>query len=403
MATIDDTHRSRQMAFLSLGFRPFFLFGALYAALLVALWVPWFLGLIAVPSAFPPVAWHAHELLFGFVPAIIAGFLLTAVPNWTGRAPVVGSGLALLLFVWLLGRFSIAFSEHLDPRATAAISVAFSILLAAVIGREIIAARNWRNLKIVVVLCGIAIADGLFHYEIFVFGRTKFSHTGALALVLLLVMIVAGRIIPLFTTNWLLQNRPAGGILPVSFSRGDVASMLLSGAALVAWVFLPFYDEVAWGISVAGGTLVVAGIANLGRQMRWVPQRTLAEPLLAILHVAYAFVGIGFILTGLGVLWDDAGFASAGLHAWTTGALSTMMIAVMTRVSRGHTGRRLTAPWSTVVLYAAMLVAALSRITVSLAPEHTMVLLPLSGAAWVVAFGGFAVLYGPMLARPRVA
>lgn len=403
MATRHDTHQSRPMAFLSLGFRPFFLFGALYAALLVGLWVPWFLGLIAVPSAFPPVAWHAHELLFGFVPAIIAGFLLTAVPNWTGRAPVAGTALGLLVLVWFLGRGAVAISEHLDPRVTAAVCVAFPIFLAAVIGREIAASRNWRNLKIVVVLCGLALADGLFHYEIFVFGRTKFAHTGAVALVLVLVMIVAGRIIPLFTTNWLLQNRPVGDVLPTSFNRGDVVSMLLSAAALIAWVFLPLYDEVPWSVSAAGGALVAAGIANLVRQARWAPQRTFAEPLLAILHVAYAFVGIGFVLTGLGVLWDDAGFASAGLHAWTTGALATMMIAVMTRVSRGHTGRRLTAPWPTVGLYTAMLVAAISRIAVGLAPEHTMVLLPLSGLAWVLAFGGFALLYGPMLARPRVA
>lgn len=403
MTTIDPMRRSQPLAFFSLGFRPFFLFGSLYAALLVALWVPWFLGLIAVPSAFPPVAWHAHELLFGFVPAIIAGFLLTAVPNWTGRAPVAGVRLALLLCVWLLGRVAIAFSGSLDPSVTAAISVAFPIVLAAVIGREIVAARNWRNLKIVAVLCGIAIADAIFHYEIFVFGRTKFAHTGALAMVLVLVMIVAGRIIPLFTTNWLLQNRPAGGVLPVSFRRGDGASMLLSGAALIAWVLFPLYDEVLWGAWAAGGALVAAGMANLWRQARWTPQRSFAEPLLAILHVAYAFVGIGFVLTGLGVLWDDTGFSGAGLHAWTTGALAAMMLAVMTRVSRGHTGRRLTAPWPTVGLYVAVLVAALSRIAVSLAPEHTMVLLPISGIAWLLAFGGFAVIYGPMLVRPRVS
>lgn len=403
MAPLTDTHQSRPIAFLSLGFRPFFLFGALYAALLVALWVPWFLGIIAVPSAFPPVAWHAHELLFGFVPAIIAGFLLTAVPNWTRRAPIAGTGLALLLCVWIFGRLALAFSTHLDPSVTAAVCVAFPLALAIAIGHELVAARNWRNLKIVAILCGIAIADALFHYEIFVFGRTKFAHTGAVALVLMLVMIVAGRIVPLFTTNWLLQNRPGRAELPVSFNRWDVASMVLSGAALAAWVLLPLFDEVAWGVSATGSALVAAGIANVVRQARWVPQRTFGEPLLAILHVAYVFVGVGFVLTGLGVLWDDPGFASAGLHAWTTGALATMMIAVMTRVSRGHTGRRLTAPWSTVALYAVMLVAALTRIAVSLAPEHTMVLLPLSGAAWVFAFGGFAALYGPMLLRPRVA
>lgn len=393
--------QSAPPAILSLGFRPFFLAGSLFAAILITLWVPWFLGLIAIPSAFPPTAWHAHELLFGFLPAIIAGFLLTAVPNWTGRSAISGWPLAVLVLVWLAGRLAIAASTHLDPGTTAALSIAFPLALAAVIGREIIAAQNRRNLKIIIVLLGIAAADALFHYEIWQFGRTKFAHTLAVALIILLLMIIAGRIVPSFTTNWLKNHRP-GGALPTLFSRFDMAAMILSGAALLGWVALPLIEETApQARTIIGVALLAAALANIIRQARWTPQRTFAEPLLAILHVAYLFVGIGFLLSGLAVLWDDYDFATAGLHAWTSGAIATMILAVMTRVSRGHTGRPLTAPASTVVLYAAVLIAAVARICAGLHPELSMILLPTAGLTWIVAFAGFAVLYGRILLSPR--
>jgi uncharacterized protein involved in response to NO len=385
---------------LSLGFRPFFLLGALFAAIMIALWVPWFLGLISVPSAFPPTAWHAHELLFGFMPAIIAGFLLTAVPNWTGRPPVAGWQLGGLVALWLAGRVAIALSTYLDPAVTAALSISFPIVLAAVIGREILAAKNRRNLKIVAVLLGLAITDALFHYEIGQFGRPKIAHTLAVALTLLLLMIIAGRILPFFTTNWLKQNR--AGALPSTFGRFDIVAMLTSGTALLAWVALPQMEATApWVRPLVGSVMIAAAAINFLRQARWTPHRTFAEPLLAILHIAYVFVGLGFLLIGLGVLRDNYEFATAGLHAWTSGAIGTMMLAIMTRVSRGHTGRALTAPVGTVALYVAILVAAGARIAAGLNPEFTFVLLPIAGVAWVVAFGGFAILYGSMLTSPR--
>lgn len=398
------THLIRQKnppAILSLGFRPFFLLGSIYAAVLIALWVPWFLGLISVPSAFPPTAWHAHELLFGFVPAIVAGFLLTAVPNWTGRAPVRGPSLGALVLLWLTGRIALALSAHLDPWLTAALCVSFPLALAAVIGREIVAAKNWRNLKIVGALIGLAGADALFHYEVFEFGRLKHAQTLAVAVALLLVMTIAGRIIPFFTTNWLKQNRP--GALPQLFGRYDMAAMVLSGAALLGWACLPVLESLtAQARPIVGSAMIAAAAANFYRQSRWTPLRTFAEPLLAILHVAYVFVGLGFLLSGFGVLNDNFEFASAGLHAWTTGAIGTMIIAVMTRVSRGHSGRKLTAPASTVVLYATALIATCARIGAALHPELTSILLPVSGAAWILAFGGFAALYGPMLMKQRL-
>ncbi len=387
--------------FLSLGFRPFFLLGALFAVIMIALWVPWFLGLTELPSAFPPTAWHAHELLFGFIPAIIAGFLLTAVPNWTGRPPIAGWPLAGLLLLWLAGRLAAAVSAELGVGLTAAVSLAFPAVLAAVIAREIVAADNWRNLKVVLVLIGLAASDALFHYEIWQFGRLKLAHLIAVGLTLLLLMIVAGRIVPSFTANWLRQNRPQAP-MPPTFNRFDLAAVILSGAALLGWISRPILDGVLpWHRPLVGATMLAAGIANLARQARWQPHRTFAEPLLAILHVAFVFVGFGFTLVGLGVLWDDFDYATAGLHAWTVGAIGTMMLAVMTRVSRGHTGRALTAPASTVALYAAILVAAGARIAAGLRPDNTFVLLPITGLAWIAAFGGFVLLYGSMLTLPR--
>jgi len=392
--------RSASPAILSVGFRPFFLFGALFGAVMVALWVPWFLGLIAVPSAFPPTAWHAHELLFGFVPAIVAGFLLTAVPNWTGRPPVAGFALLGLFLLWLSGRVALALSMKLDAGTTAALSIAFPLVLAAVIGREIVAAGNRRNLKVVAVLLGLAAADGWFHYEIWQFGRPRHAQFVAVALVVLLLMIVAGRIVPMFTANWLKQRQ--GGPFPPSFNRLDGAVVLLSGAALLAWVLAVAFDGGPLGRNLCGATMVVAAGANVLRQARWQAHRTLAEPLLTILHIAYLFVALGFLLGGLGVLWDDDAYVTAGLHAWTVGAIGTMMLAVMTRVSRGHTGRALMAPPGTVVLYLLILIAAGARIAVGLHPEATLALMPVAGFAWVAAFVGFALLYGPMLMRPRL-
>lgn len=388
-------------AVLSLGFRPFFLLGALFAVIMIALWVPWFLGFIAVPSAFPPVAWHAHELLFGFVPAIIAGFLLTAVPNWTGRRPIVGLSLAGLVLLWLVGRVVIALSAHVDPYVIATLSAAFPAVLAVVVGREIVLARNTRNLKVVGVLLGLAVADLLFHYEIWQFGRPRHAHTVAVALALLLVIVISGRIIPTFTANWLKANRE-GAPLPPAFDRIDLAAVLLSGAALLGWMSVSFLDSVQWGRPLVAALMLGASAANLLRQARWQPHRTGAEPLLAILHVAYAFVGLGFLLAGLGIAWGDYDFTTAGIHAWTVGAIGTMMIGVMTRVSRGHTGRPLTAPAGTVLLYALILIAAATRIVAGLYPQVTPMLLPLSGLAWVGAFGGFVVLYGRMLVSPRL-
>ena len=394
MATTMQRARAwRGPALFSFGFRPFFFGGAVMAALAVAVSVPWLLGVIAVPSAFPPMAWHAHELLFGFVPAVMAGFLLTAVPNWTGRLPVVGRPLVLLFGLWLAGRVAMALSAGLHPAVTAALTLAFPLVLAATIAREILAGRNWRNLKVLGALAVLAAAQALFHAEVERHGAPVHGDRLAVAAILMLIMIVGGRIVPSFTTNWLKRENP--GRQPAVFGRFDIIAMVVAGVALAAWA-----AELAMPALVAV-LLVAAGLLQAARLARWAGHRTLAEPLVAVLHVAYAFVPLGFLVTGAALWTGHAALRPAGLHAWTTGAIGLMILAVMTRATRGHSGQALTAPPATVALYAAVFAAALLRMAAALPPAHAAPLLAGAGLAWVAGFGGFALAYSAMLFRPR--
>ncbi len=383
-------------ALFSYGFRPFFLFGALHAALMLALWAPWHLGLIALPSAFPPVAWHTHELLFGYVPAIVAGFLLTAVPNWTGRLPVVGWPLAALFGLWVMGRLVVAASLGLPPVVVAGLSLAFPLALAGVIGREIAAGKSWRNLKVLGGVAAIALAQALFHYEVWRHGRATYADHLAVAAALMLIMTVGGRVVPSFTTNWLKRENP--GPLPMPFGLYDKASMVVAGAALCAWVAAPALPAAG---PFFGALLIIAGGLQTVRLARWQPHRTLAEPLVTVLHVGFAFVPLGFVLAGLALLRGIDEVATGATHAWTIGAIGTMTLAMMTRATRGHTGQSLTAPIGTVVIYALMLAAVAARLTAVHAPGWMVPALSLAAIAWVGSFSLFVVLYGPLLLRPK--
>lgn len=395
MATTTQLQRAwNGSALFSYGFRPFFLSAAVLAALLVGAWVPWLLGFLAIPSALPPVAWHQHELLFGFVPAVMAGFLLTAVPNWTGRLPVVGRPLMALFGLWTAGRLAILVSLHLHPGVVAAIVLAFPLALVAILAREILAGGTGRNLKVLAVVGILAAAQLLFHVEIARQGHTLYADRLAVAAILMLVMIVGGRIVASFTVNWLKRENP--GRLPATFGRFDMTAMAVAGVAMLLWVLsvgLPALER------FAGLAMVLAGAVQAVRLMRWAGDRTLAEPLVTVLHVAFAFVPVGFVLLGMGLLIADAPLRSAGLHAWTTGAVGLMTLAVMTRATRGHTGQDLTAPPSTVAIYGLAFAAAILRIAAALAGPASLSLMGLAGLAWVGAFFLFAVEYGPALLK----
>lgn len=395
--TMQQLRAWRGPVFLSYGFRPFFFSAGVLAALLIALWTPWFLGFLALPSAFSPVNWHIHELLFGYVPAVIAGFLLTAVPNWTGRLPVVGWPLAGLFALWLLARGIVLVSPSLSPLALAAGTLLFPFALLGVTAREIIAGRNWRNLKILVPLFLIILAQIGFHYEAARFGHSEIATRLGIAATMMLIIIVGGRIVPSFTRNWIKRGNP--GREPKEFGRFDIISMAIGGIALAGWVIAPL---VGWGIIPLGIALLAAGCIQAIRLARWAPDRTLAEPLVAVLHAAYAFVPIGFLLAGMATLTGDPGWHQAAIHAWTAGAIGLMTLAVMTRASRGHSGRPLTAPLGTTLVYGAIGLSALVRIAVALLPATTIWLLPLSGLLWCLGFLGFAILYAPVLLLPAL-
>jgi uncharacterized protein involved in response to NO len=373
-------------ALLSYGFRPFFLLGPVYAGLAILAWLPVFYGELSLPTTFSPRDWHVHELLFGYVPAVVAGFLLTAIPNWTGRLPLQGGPLLVLMSAWLAGRFAVTLSTGIGWRAAAAIDCAFLVIMAAAVGREIAAGKNWRNLKIVALLGLLAIGNLVFHLEAHFAGIALYATRLGIAVVIMLIMVVGGRIVPSFTRNWLMQRGP--GRLPSPFDRFDLACLMLSGAGLVLWILDP--ESVP-----AGAALIAAAALNVVRLGRWAGDRTFADRLVLILHVGYAFVPLGFLLGGLSAF--DIVAPSTGIHSWTAGAIGIMTLAVMSRASLGHTGRPLVASPALQAVYVAVLIAALARVCAALHPAWDGPLLHVAVFTWSAAFLGFAALYAPLL------
>ena len=237
MAAIPRLKAYRGPALLSYGFRPFFFFGGCYAALAIAIWLPVFEGEIALATSFAPRDWHVHEMLFGYVAAVLTGFLLTAIPNWTGRLPLQGTPLLVLLIVWLAGRFAIAWSARLGWATVALVDCAFLALVALAVSREIIAGQNWRNLKVLGPVCVLLLANIGFHTEAHTFGVADVSARAAIAAIVILIMLIGGRIVPSFTGNWLSRKNP--GRLPAPFGRFDMISIAVSAAALCLWVAMP--------------------------------------------------------------------------------------------------------------------------------------------------------------------
>jgi uncharacterized protein involved in response to NO len=379
-------------AILSYGFRPFFLSGAVWAALVVAIWLPLLGGWLTLPTALSPLEWHAHELVYGYLPAIIAGFLLTAVPNWTGRPPVTGTPLLALVSVWAAGRLAVLFSGRIGAPAAAAIDLLFLASLAGVIAREIIAGRNLGNLKVPALVGLLFIGNAVFHAEASLMnGGSGYGTRIGVGGAVLLITLIGGRIIPSFTRNWLARQSP--GRLPISFAPFDVASLAIAALAIACWIAYPH----AWA---TGGLAALAGVLHALRLARWAGYRTTAEPLVLVLHVGYAFVPIGFLLLTLAIVAPALVAATGALHAWTVGAIGTMTIAVMTRASLGHTSQALAASPSTQVIYAAIVVAATARVLAAFDVWRDAAL-TISANAWVLAFGTFVLSYGPLLARPR--
>jgi uncharacterized protein involved in response to NO len=373
-------------AVLSYGFRPFFLLGALYAALLVPLWLAMLVHGIEPPGALSGLQWHAHELIFGFLAAIIAGFVLTAVPNWTGRFPLSGLPLAGLVGLWLVGRA--ASWGVVSPVWAAALDGAFLVVLAGAVWREIVAGRNFRNLPVAALLSLFAAANLAFHLG------GSWASAGerlALAVAAVLMTLIGGRIVPSFTRNWM--ARLGLDPLPVPFGAFDKAVVLLTALAMLAWAVVP-------NAGATGAALVAVGLLHLARLARWRGRHTVSEPIVLVLHLGYLWLAASFLLLGFAALAPQIVAPSAALHALSAGAVGTMTLAVMTRASLGHTGRAIAAGMATNAIYLLVTVGAVLRVAAPFLPELYLSMLAAGGLAWSGAFALFAVAYGRILLTP---
>jgi uncharacterized protein involved in response to NO len=368
-------------ALFSVGFRPFFLLAAAWAAIAVPVWLAAYVHGYVLRGPMHAMAWHAHEMVFGFGMAAVAGFLLTAIPNWTGRLPIRGAPLAALAALWLAGRLALLVSGSIGPVAAAAIDLAFPAALIAVIARELIAGRNFRNLPMIAALALLFAANALTHLHLAIGQRL------GIATLLALIALVGGRIVPSFTRNWLVKNRPAVRE-PAPMGRLDLACLLAIVLGLATWVAAPH---------VASIPLALAGAAAAIRLSRWRGLATLREPLLFVLHAGYAWLAFGLAYMGLNGLFDWTP-AGAPLHALTVGAIGTMTLAVMTRATLGHTGRPLGADATTIGIYLLVTVAALLRVAAPFSGEY-VVATAAAGVAWSAAFALFVLRYGPLLLR----
>jgi len=367
------------------GFRPFFLLGSVWAAIAVPVWLAAYAHGYALRGTLPALFWHAHEMVFGFGLAAVAGFLLTAIPNWTGRLPLRGTPLAGLALLWIAGRAALLASPIIGALAAAAVDLAFPAALTAVVVRELVAGRNWRNLPMLGALALLLAGSVLVHLHSLGLAYTaQLGNRLGIATLLMLIALVGGRIVPSFTRNWL-AKRPPGAAAPAPEGGFDRVALLLAVSALASWVAVPDFLGTAVLLTLAGAALAV-------RLSRWRGLSTLRDPLLFILHLGYGWLAFGLMLLGL------TG-SSAALHALTVGAIGTMTLGVMTRASLGHTGRALAADRATRALYLLVTAAALLRLLSPIAGAQALLLLSLSGLTWSAAFATFALHYAPILCR----
>lgn len=384
---------ARRFALFDFGFRPFFLLCGAYALIMVPWWMYRFAHGGTSFGGVPALYWHAHEMLYGFVMAAIAGFLLTAVPSWTGERGSAGVPLIIAVLLWTAGRVAMGAAGAVPFWALAAAELAFVPCLLALVAPPILP-RN-RNLPVLAVLCVLWIIDGAF-----VLGVARADALlaagairAALDFVLLLVTIIAGRIVPTFTANALRRR----GETVTTVTRRPVEY-----AVIGLMIAIAVMDVVAPQLWVSGVLAGLAAIAHAIRLAGWRSFRTRGEPVLWILHVAYAWIPLGLALKALALL-GDVGWAGKWTHAFGAGALATMILAVMTRVALGHTGRALAVSRAIGVAYLLLTLAALLRVFgIVLAPTHYLLTLTVAGLAWMLAFGVFLVVYAPILWSPRV-
>lgn len=377
--------------FFERGFRPFFFFASLFAGLAIPAW-----GLMhgtgyELPSVLGNRLWHIHEMVFGFLPAVITGFVLTAIPNWTGRLPFNGWPLAGLLLIWLFGRIAMAISLY-EPVTAAVIDATYLVVLSYVIAREVIAGKNWRNFPIVVAIGLIAVANCGFHLLTLSQLYAELFIRLALACVAILMILVGGRVVPSFTRNWLVKR--SAQKLPVPMGLLDKVVVALSVITLTTWVFLP--DS-----NMSSALFAAGAVGLLLRLIRWRGWATFSEPLVVILHVGYLWIAFWMALMAAAGYFEYAIGTQDALHALTAGAVGSMTLAIMTRASLGHSGGTLTAGRLTQLIYLLVISGALLRVFHSLLVLDSSTTTAIAGLLWGGAYLLFAIGYAPIFFTRR--
>lgn len=381
--------------FLEYGFRPFFLGAGIQAVVAMTAWIGWMFlqGMDISPQelsiAVPPHVWHAHEMIFGYALAVVAGFFLTAVPNWTGRQPVRGSLLGTLFAAWLVARLTSWLGGYLPPLAVALPELAFIGMLSVLVGQALLAGWSRRNILFLPVLASLFVASVMYHA-----GAVYPAHILGLDTILVLVTVIGGRVVPAFTTNAL--RRDGTSPLPRAADKRDAAAILSVVAVAVA-------DMAAPGSDLAGAIAIAAGLLAGLRLIGWRGTKVMDAPILWILHLGYSWLALGLALKGFAILTGMIS-ETAAIHALTIGAVGSMTMGVMSRAALGHTGRALKVSRGITVTYLLISLAAVTRIAGVVLPAQLQdEAMLLAGSFWIAAFMIFSIGYWPILTRPRVS
>jgi uncharacterized protein involved in response to NO len=385
----DNRSGTSGFALFASGFRPFFLFGSLFGFMALGYFSLLISGAVeTLPSAWDMVTWHRHEMLFGYAGAIIAGFLFTAVPNWTGQPTAKGVKLALVVLLWLAGRAVVFTSAYIPTLLVAVIDVSFFAACTAAIVPALIKSRNKRNYFFIVLLTLLAIANGLTHWG--GVDNTVIADTGirlGLSIVILMMVVIGGRVIPFFT------EKPLG----ITIRRNPVIERFTLISTVIALVL----GVIEAPTTILGIAFLLAAIANAWRFSQWQSVKTLRVPLLWVLHAGYAWLVIGFT-TKAAYYLGSAVPPSIATHAFTAGGVGVLTLGMMARVSLGHSGRQLEVGKPIICAFACINAAALSRVFgVWLFPEFTLRWLEAASLFWLLAFGIFIIIYAPIFMRPR--
>jgi len=384
--------RAPRFVLFSYGFRPFFLAAFAYALVAVVAWMLiWTRGVLPLPT-FPPMLWHGHEMLFGFIAAAIAGFLLTAVPSWTGTKGFGGWPLVALFVVWLCGRIAFACAAHLPAWLVATAELVFLPGLALLIAIPLLRARN-RNTPLLIVVGILWFADAVFLYSM-AHDDVMLARTALLAgidMVLLLVTVIGGRIVPAFTANALRRR---------GISSEVRSSRWLDGVTIAAMLLVVAVDTFVGTGWIAALVAGIAAVLHVARLAGWQGLRSLREPIVWVLHVAYLWLPVGLALKAV-FLSTGAPWAADWLHALTVGTAATMIVAVITRASLGHTGRPLVVSNQAVLAYGLLGAATLARAFATSFGSHREWAIWAAGGLWIAAFLLLLLSYAPILLRPR--